>query len=108
MVGLDAGAAAMVACSSDEAVAEAAAGPTTLAAWRQRPRAGLADLGIAHVPSRASFVLAEVGDGVHAALRDGGIAVRRADTFPGLGPAWVRIAVRPPDTTDLLLRRARR
>ena len=32
-----------------------------------------------------------------------GIAVRRADTFPGLDDSWVRIAVRPPDTSARLL-----
>lgn len=31
---------------------------------------------------------------LHAELRSAGIAVRRADTFPGLGPGWVRISVR--------------
>jgi cobyrinic acid a,c-diamide synthase len=35
-------------------------------------------------------------------VRDAGIAVRRADTFPGLGPGWVRIAVRPPEQTAVL------
>jgi len=44
----------------------------------------------------------------HAArLRDGlrrkGLAVRRGDTFPGLGPQWLRIAAREPAMTDLLL-----
>jgi hypothetical protein len=39
-----------------------------------------------------------------AALREAGIAVRRADTFPGLGPGWVRIAVRPRALTDHLLK----
>ena len=32
-----------------------------------------------------------------------GYALRRADTFPGLDDAWVRIAVRRPDTTRKLL-----
>ena len=36
-------------------------------------------------------------------LRDAGIAVRRADTFPGLDPTWARIAVRPESLTDRLL-----
>ncbi len=40
---------------------------------------------------------------LHAELRELGIAVRRADTFPGLGPAWVRIAVREPAATEPLL-----
>jgi histidinol-phosphate aminotransferase len=28
-------------------------------------------------------------------LREAGVAVRRADTFPGLGPDHIRVAVRP-------------
>jgi cobyrinic acid a,c-diamide synthase len=51
----------------------------------------------------APYVLARVGDGVHAALRERGVAVRRADTFPGLDGSWVRIAARSPETTARLL-----
>lgn len=40
-------------------------------------------------------------------LRDGlrrrGFAVRRGDTFPGLGPSWLRIAAREPALTDALV-----
>jgi histidinol-phosphate aminotransferase len=32
-------------------------------------------------------------------MRDKGFAVRRGDTFPGLGPDWIRVAVRDDDTT---------
>jgi len=64
---------------------------------------GLAARGISTVPSHAPFVLARVGVGVHARLRAAGWAVRRADTFPGLGPDWVRISVRAPDVTRRLL-----
>jgi len=44
----------------------------------------------------------------HAArLREGlrrrGFALRRGDTFPGLGPEWLRIAAREPAMTDALL-----
>ncbi len=59
--------------------------------------------GIEVVPSRTSFVLARLGPGTRQLLREHGIAVRRADTFPGLDDGWVRIAVRPPETTALLL-----
>ena len=95
-------AAALVACATPEAAAEATRRAQSITRWRRHLEDRLTDLGIRHVPSSASFVLAEVGPGVHAALRARGIAVRRADTFPGLGPEWVRIAVRPPDLTDRL------
>jgi histidinol-phosphate/aromatic aminotransferase/cobyric acid decarboxylase-like protein len=96
-------AAAMVACATPEARAEAERRAHEIVGWRETLEKGLADLGIEQVPSSASFVLARVGHGVHARLREAGIAVRRADTFPGLGPDWVRIAVRPGDTSRILL-----
>jgi histidinol-phosphate aminotransferase len=37
---------------------------------------------------------------VREVLRDKGFAVRRGDTFPGLGPEWLRVAVRDKVTTD--------
>jgi histidinol-phosphate aminotransferase len=40
---------------------------------------------------------------LHAELRALGIAVRRADTFPGLAPGWIRIAVRDQAATAPLL-----
>lgn len=95
--------AAMLACAGDEAVTESARRADALTDWREALVRGLARLGVPVVDSRAPFVLAEVGDGVHAALRARGVAVRRADTFPGLGPEWVRIAVRPPEHTAVLL-----
>jgi histidinol-phosphate aminotransferase len=53
---------------------------------------------------RASFVLflvrGQVGLDVHRRMRRAGWAVRRADTFPGLGPGWLRVAVRDRATTD--------
>jgi histidinol-phosphate aminotransferase len=51
---------------------------------------------------RSSFVLVRVADGaaVRAALRERGFAVRRGDTFPGLGPDHLRIAVRDPAVSD--------
>ncbi|HJQ04295.1 MAG TPA: Rv2231c family pyridoxal phosphate-dependent protein CobC [Nocardioides sp.] len=95
--------AATVACLTPTARDEAHARATTIAGWRAHLQAGLDARGITHVPSQASFVLAQVGTGVREQLRERGIAVRRADTFPGLDASWVRIAVRPPDLTDKLL-----
>ena len=68
--------------------------------------AGLADVGLDVVREPAGpFVLVHHP---HAArLRDGlrrrGFALRRGDTFPGLGPEWLRVAAREPAMTDALL-----
>ena len=50
-------------------------------------------------------MLIHVADGerLRLALREQGIAVRRGDTFPGLDPDWLRIAVRPARAIDQLL-----
>jgi histidinol-phosphate aminotransferase len=55
--------------------------------------------------ARAPFVLVETpgADKIRVRLREKGIAVRRADTFPGLGPDWLRIAVRDRAVTDALV-----
>ncbi|MEO7352059.1 MAG: cobyrinate a,c-diamide synthase [Marmoricola sp.] len=96
-------AAALEACSTPRAGAESARRALEIAGWREVLTDRLDELGLRHVPSSSSFVLAEVGDGVHSSLRKKGIAVRRADTFPGLDASWVRIAVRPPDQTERLV-----
>nr|WP_232679259.1 Rv2231c family pyridoxal phosphate-dependent protein CobC [Nocardioides sp. R-C-SC26] len=97
--------AATLACSTPMALAESERRATELRLWRTHLAEGLTRLGVHHVPSGAPFVLARVGDGVHARLRDAGIAVRRADTFPGLDASWVRIAARPPVVIDVVLDR---
>ncbi|MBS2538273.1 threonine-phosphate decarboxylase [Catenulispora sp. NF23] len=58
-------------------------------------------------PSRAPFVLVRTPNAaeLRARLRAEGIAVRRGDTFPGLGPDWLRVAVRDRTATDLLVDR---
>ena len=63
--------------------------------WRVDLQDLLASCGVPFVPSRAPFVLARPGVGAHEHLRERGIAVRRCDPFPGLGPEWVRVAARP-------------
>ena len=94
---------AIVACTSAEAAPEALERARTLDAWREFLESGLRDAGLEFVPSRAPFVLVRVGEGGHTRLRAQGIAARRADTFPGLDSSWVRVAVRPPETTRALL-----
>ena len=96
-------AAAVVACTSERASLEALRRAEQIRDGREHLEKGLSDLGVQHLPSAASFVLAQVGSGVREHLRAQGIAVRRADTFPGLDDSWARIAVRPPETTDRLL-----
>lgn len=96
-------AAAIVACTSDDARAEAARRAADVGRHRAVLTDGLDELGVHHLPSSAPFVLARVGPGVHGALRDAGWAVRRADTFPGLDDAWIRVAVRAPDVTRRFL-----
>ncbi|MDO5698843.1 MAG: Rv2231c family pyridoxal phosphate-dependent protein CobC [Dermatophilus congolensis] len=73
--------------------------------WRPYEEAGLTERGWQVVPrGRAPFMLARHP---HAArireeLRSEGIAVRRGDTFPGLGNDWARFALRPPSACDQL------
>ena len=96
--------AAMHACSTEGARTESATRATAYATWRAHLEAGLDGIGVPHVPSSTAFVLARPGHGVHARLREAGVAVRRCDTFPGLDASWVRLAVRPPEVSDRLLR----
>ena len=109
--------AAMVACLTPLARSVAAAAAQELAAQRAYLVEQLADVGleVAGQPS-APFVLVDTsgvrGDRepgwVRIRLHDHGLAVRRGETFPGLGPDWVRIAVREPETTDQLVTALRR
>ncbi|MFD0867500.1 hypothetical protein ACFQ06_17025, partial [Tessaracoccus lubricantis] len=41
--------------------------------------------------------------GPRRALAQRGFAVRRGETFPGLGPSWVRLAVRTPEVHERLV-----
>ena len=89
--------AALQACSSPEAVAVAHQYAAQLTQRRGRLVRGLRRIGVevAGEPA-ASFVLVHVANGpdLRERLRVRGFAVRRGDTFPGLGPDWLRIAVR--------------
>lgn len=73
---------------------------------RERLRAGLERLGVEVVQgSRAPYLLCHVAGraDVRDRLRTTGIAVRRGDTFPGLGGEHWRTAVRDAESTDRLL-----
>jgi histidinol-phosphate aminotransferase len=98
---------AVQACSAPAAVAEAAAAAGQTVRHRQWMAQRLAALpGVTvHQPAMAPFLLLHVphGERVRAALADAGIAVRRADTFPGLTPNHLRVAVRPPEVATLLV-----
>lgn len=94
----------MVETAAPHALTEAARAAEELTRWRAHLVAGLADLAVPTTGTHAPFVLAQVGEGVREHLRAHGWAVRRGDTFPGLDPSWVRIAVRDPHTMDGLLR----
>lgn len=97
---------AVQACLQPSAVREAAAMAEESVRWRDELVAGLAELGLTTVqPAQGPFVLVEVTDGdrVRDDLRQAGFAVRRGDTFPGLGPRWIRLAVRHPDVTARFL-----
>jgi histidinol-phosphate aminotransferase len=101
--------AAAIACSEPYAQAEA----EKLAAAAEKDRLylerRLLELPGVTLPAReharAPFVLVHVegADKLRLRLRERGFAVRRADTFPGLGPDWLRIAVRDRGVTDALV-----
>ena len=99
---------AVLACSEPAAVAEADRAAQRIAGWRQYQATALAALpGVAVLPGRAPYLLLRLpvghGERVRAALRSAGIAVRRGDTFPGLGPDFVRVAVRSPAQVERLV-----
>lgn len=96
--------AAMVACVSTPALREAAEAALTLEAHRTALIEALADTAVRVSPgSRAPFVLADTSALGPASLRpplaERGFAVRRGETFPGLGPTWIRLAARDPATS---------
>ncbi|MEV7231415.1 Rv2231c family pyridoxal phosphate-dependent protein CobC [Polymorphospora sp. NPDC051019] len=96
--------AAATACAGPRAVAAEREIAVRLAADRDhlvdRLRA-LPGVTVAGRPASA-FVLINIAgaDRVRLALRERGYAVRRGDTFPGLGADWLRVAVRDTATTD--------
>ncbi|QCX75775.1 Threonine-phosphate decarboxylase [Streptomyces sp. YIM 121038] len=101
--------AAAEACVAPRALAEAGHVAHRVAAERQHLVAGLRALpGVEVVgPAEGPFVLVRLAGAatvVRERLREGGFMVRRGDTFPGLGPDWMRVAVRDRPTTEAFLR----
>ncbi len=92
-------------CAADHITAARRAGE--VAAAREELAAGLSTLpGVVVWPSAANFLLMRVprGPQVRAALLERGIAVRRADTFPGLVEDHLRVSVRTPEENRTLIR----
>ncbi|GAA2235274.1 Rv2231c family pyridoxal phosphate-dependent protein CobC [Streptomyces nogalater] len=102
--------AAARACVTPRALAEAGHAAHRIAGDRAHLVAGLRSLASRGVrvaePAEGPFVLVRMpgAAGVRRRLRDLGYAVRRGDTFPGLGEDWVRLAVRDRATVNGFLR----
>ncbi|MFC4127079.1 Rv2231c family pyridoxal phosphate-dependent protein CobC [Nocardia rhizosphaerae] len=97
---------AIIATAVPSAVAESRRHAHEIAAERAAMIARLTALGVeVHTPATGPFLLLRVADGalVRKRLADRGIAVRRADTFPGLGTDHLRVAVRGPAEVDRLI-----
>ncbi|MEU4351582.1 Rv2231c family pyridoxal phosphate-dependent protein CobC [Streptomyces sp. NPDC023838] len=95
------------ACVSPRALAEAEEAAQRLAADRAHLVAGLGEFEEVRVVGAAEgpFVLVRMDAAVEvrARLRGLGFLARRGDTFPGLGPEWLRLAVRDRSTTNRFL-----
>jgi histidinol-phosphate aminotransferase len=96
--------AAAIACASPTAVAAERAVAAQLADERAHMVGRLKEvpkLTVAGAPASAFLsVRLEGADEIRHELRRRGYAVRRGDTFPGLGADWLRLAVRDTATTD--------
>lgn len=97
---------AVVACCEPRAIAESEQAARTFVEHRQelvRVLTAIPGVEVA-LPAHAPFLLLRVenGDKVRRLLRERGVAVRRGDTFPGLGPDHLRVAVRAPEHAAVL------
>ncbi|MFC6013401.1 pyridoxal phosphate-dependent aminotransferase [Nocardia lasii] len=97
---------AIIATAEPAAVAESRRYAERIATDRAAMIDRLTALGLdVHTPATGPFLLVRVPDGalLRKRLADRGIAVRRADTFPGLGPDHLRLAVRGRAEVDRLI-----
>ncbi|MFE7169482.1 Rv2231c family pyridoxal phosphate-dependent protein CobC [Streptomyces sp. NPDC057616] len=96
-------------CMESRALAEAGHAAHRIAADRAHLVAGLSEFapdGLSLVePAEGPFVLVRLprATAVRRHLHDLGFAVRRGDTFPGLGEEWLRLAVRDRATVNSFL-----
>lgn len=93
--------AATEACCAPRALAQPDAWAKAAAGHRVELAGALSGLGLPVVSAvKASFRLVRAPNAEELRPRLGarGIAVRRVDTFPGLGREWFRVAVREPGT----------
>jgi histidinol-phosphate aminotransferase len=93
--------AALAACTTPAARAEADAAARDLVLWRSALLDALPPRVVVEGRPCSSFVLLRVPEGVRVrqALRERGCAVRRGDTFPGLTDDHLRVAIREPATS---------
>lgn len=97
--------AAVTACLAAPALHEAREAARDIAVEANLFLGSLAEIpGVTVWPTAANFLLVRTAgrSDVHAQLRDRGFAVRRCDNFPGLGPHYVRVAVRDARANDTL------
>ncbi|WP_328618068.1 Rv2231c family pyridoxal phosphate-dependent protein CobC [Amycolatopsis sp. NBC_00355] len=102
---------ATVACCRPSAVEEAEKLAVAAETDREYLVSGLTAAGVSVLGEpRGPFVLVRIPQGadVRLRLREAGYAVRRGDTFPGLGPDHLRLAVRDREVTDAFLTALRR
>lgn len=100
--------AAMTACCSDAAEQHRMALAEALPGLREDLVGGLRKIGLTVIDSQAPFVLVDTSSidslrSIRGLLAERGFAVRRGETFPGLGPTWIRLAVRDPKTHSRLV-----
>jgi histidinol-phosphate aminotransferase len=98
--------AALDACLQRGPVKQAERAAIEVGQHREALQAALTGLGVEVAPgSQAPYLLCRVPGrpDVREQLRELGIAVRRGDTFPGLGPEHWRTAVRGPEESEALL-----
>jgi histidinol-phosphate aminotransferase len=95
--------AACVATATDRALSEVAEWAATLTKQRDHLLGLLGAIDKVRVvpDASASFVLLDtpLAD-VRSRLQSTGFAVRRGETFAGLGPGWIRVAVRDAETSE--------